>query len=254
MAFRAKPGWYDRRSRLSVWRTYALGPICPAQGRERRLRYHDTPHRHGVGPERPTYTRHTPHGYVAGPESPTCARQPDDKGLRAVKGYVQVYTGSGKGKTTAAFGLALRAAGAGLKTFVAQFLKGMDSSELEAIKRFSDLIVLRQYGTGSFILGEPTQEDREAAAAGFAEVKEAVASRDYDLVILDEINVAMRLSLISVDEVLELIETRPHHVELVLTGRNADARIVERADLVTEMREVKHYYTQGVQARKGIER
>jgi len=180
-------------------------------------------------------------------------RDTDRQGLRAVKGYVQVYTGNGKGKTSAALGLALRAAGAGMKTFIAQFVKGTDCSELEAIKRFSDLIVLRQYGTGSFIRGEPTQEDRDAAAQGFAEAKESIASGDYQLVVLDEINIATHLGLISVAEVLELIETRPEHVELVLTGRNADPRIIERADLVTEMREVKHYYTRGVRARKGIE-
>jgi cob(I)alamin adenosyltransferase len=168
-------------------------------------------------------------------------------------GYVQVYTGEGKGKTTAAFGLALRAAGAGLRVFIAQFVKGMHYSEITALERFEE-ITLKQYGIGCFIFGEPTPEDCTAARQGLSEIKPIVAEGGYDVVILDEINIATRYGLVSVDDVLALIECRPPGVELVLTGRYADERILERADLITEMVEKKHYYKQGVPARTGIEK
>ena len=171
-----------------------------------------------------------------------------------MKGYVQVYTGNGKGKTTAALGLALRAAGAGLRVFVAQFLKGVRCSELTALKRLSDLITVRQYGRPSFIQGEATDEDVESARKGLNEARTAIASGDYQVVILDEANVAVQLGLISPDALLDLIDSRPEGVELVITGRNADTKIVERADLVTEMVEIKHYYRQGIPARPGIEK
>ena len=169
-------------------------------------------------------------------------------------GYVQVYTGNGKGKTTAAFGLALRAAGAGLRVFVAQFVKGMPYSELKAFERFTDLITIQQYGTGCFISGEPTSEDRDAARRGLAEVTSILTEGSHDVVILDEINIVTHYEMLTIPEVLNLIDSRAPGVELVLTGRYADERILERADLVTEMRERKHYYQQGVQARTGIEK
>jgi len=168
-------------------------------------------------------------------------------------GHVQVYTGDGKGKTTAALGLAIRAAGAGMRVFLARFLKTGDSSELTALERFADLVTVRSYGRAGFIRGEPAPEDRERARNGFTEVRAAVASGAYPLVILDEVNVAVHLGLLPAEEVLDLMDKRPGHVELVLTGRQADPRIVERADLVTEMREVKHPYHAGVPARKGID-
>ena len=170
------------------------------------------------------------------------------------RGYVQVYTGDGKGKTTAALGLALRAAGAGARVFIAQFLKGRKTSELAALERLSDVITIRQCGRGSFIRGEPEPEDIEAAREGLAEVKQVIAAGDYSLVILDEANIAAHLGLFSVDELLEVIELRPEHVELVITGRRSDQRVIDAADLVTEMREVKHYFTEGVAARRGIEK
>ena len=170
-----------------------------------------------------------------------------------MKGYVQVYTGKGKGKTTAALGLALRAAGAGFRVFIAQFVKGMRYSELDALERFSDLITLKQYGRDCFIYHEPTEEDIRVAREGLKEVKEIIVSGSYSLVILDEANIATHYNLFSVDELLELIDKRPENVELVITGRNVDPRVMERADLVTEMCEVKHYYTKGIKARKGIE-
>ena len=169
------------------------------------------------------------------------------------KGYIQVYTGNGKGKTTAAIGLAIRAAGAGLTVYIGQFIKGMDYAELEALKRFDDVITIKQYGSGCFIRGEPTPEDIELARQGLREMKEIVASGEYDVVILDEANVAHYFKLFSTDDLLSVIGVKPAHVELVFTGRKAPQELIDRADLVTEMREIKHYYEQGVQARSGIE-
>ena len=170
------------------------------------------------------------------------------------KGYVHVYTGNGKGKTTAAMGLAMRAAGAGFKVLIGQFVKGMDYSELHSFAKFSDQITLKQFGRRCFINKGPEAVDVLVARQGLEEVRHAVASGNYQLVIMDEANIATHYKLFSVEELLEIINTKPNNVELVITGRYADDRIMERADLVTEMREVKHYYTQGVTARVGIEK
>ncbi|WP_028586038.1 cob(I)yrinic acid a,c-diamide adenosyltransferase [Desulfogranum mediterraneum] len=170
-----------------------------------------------------------------------------------MQGYVQVYTGEGKGKTTAALGLALRAVGAGLRVYIGQFIKNAPYSELTALKRFSQEITICQYGLGCFIYGPPSQEDLEAARQGFVTLRSALTGGEYDLVIADEINVAYDCKLLSEDDLLELIGLRPLEVELVLTGRGAPARVLEQADLVTEMRPLKHYYSRGIQARKGIE-
>ena len=170
------------------------------------------------------------------------------------RGYVQVYTGDGKGKTTAALGLALRAAGAGLRVFIAQFAKGRASAEHAALGRFRDLIALRHYGGGRFLRGEPGPEDVRLAREGFLAARDAVMSGDYAVVVLDEANVAARFGLFGVDDLLELIDRKPREVELVITGRWADPRVVAKADLVTEMREVRHYHSRGVRARAGIER
>jgi len=167
---------------------------------------------------------------------------------------VQVYTGDGKGKTTAALGLAIRAVGAGLRVFIAQFVKGMEYSELKALRKFSDSIVVRQYGRDCFIYRGPEEKDRELAREGLQEVQEVVAGGQYDLVILDEANIATYFNLFPVEDLLELIRRKADRVEIVITGRRADARVIEAADLVTEMKEVKHYYRKGVQARDGIER
>jgi cob(I)alamin adenosyltransferase len=169
------------------------------------------------------------------------------------KGYVQLYTGNGKGKTTAAFGVALRAAGAGLPVFIAQFMKGGEYSEVHAFKRFEDLITLRQYGLGGFIHRTPTEEDVRAAKAGFEEVRNVLLSGKYKVVILDEVVIATFFELVTVEDLISLIDTKPEEVEIIITGRNADPRLIERADLVTDMCEVKHYYSEGVQARDGIE-
>jgi cob(I)alamin adenosyltransferase len=170
-----------------------------------------------------------------------------------MQGFVHVYTGDGKGKTTAALGLALRAAGAGWRVFLGQFVKGTPGSELAALKRFSDLITIRQFGGSRLVKPIPTQEEIDGAAIGLAESCEAIVSEDYRLVILDEANMAAALRLVSVDDLASLIDARPPGVELVLTGRWAHEAILARADLVTEMREVKHYYREGVVARTGIE-
>lgn len=170
-----------------------------------------------------------------------------------MSGYVHVYTGNGKGKTTAALGLAIRAAGAGWKVFFAQFAKGMATSEQAALARFDDRITIRQFGQAHFIRHEPDAADCDLAARGLAECRTAIISGEYRLVILDEANLGPVLGLFPVEELLDLIDVRPEGVELVLTGRDADYRVLERADLVTEMQEIKHYYRRGVLARTGIE-
>ena len=171
-----------------------------------------------------------------------------------MKGYLQVYTGNGKGKTTAALGLSLRAAGAGMKVYIAQFLKQGDYSEIKALERFSDAIVLEQFGLGQFVKGQPTQAEIDAARDGLDKARQQLSSGDYDMVILEEANIAAAIGLFSVKDLMDVIQQRPDHVELVITGRSAAPEVMEKADLVTEMRDVKHYYDQGVQARIGIEK
>ncbi len=170
------------------------------------------------------------------------------------KGLVQVYTGDGKGKTSAAFGLALRAIGRGLKVYIIQFIKGgFDYGELYMVDKLPNL-ELKAFGRGRFVMEKPPgKEDIKLAQEAFQLVEEVVKSGKYDIVILDEINVALNLKLINLEEVLELIKNKPKHVELVLTGRCAPDEIIEAADLVTEMKEVKHPFNKGFQARKGIE-
>ena len=169
------------------------------------------------------------------------------------KGYVHVYTGNGKGKTSAALGLALRAAGAGIQVFIGQFMKGKKYSELKALERFPE-ITIRQYGRDCFIKKEPTKVDIIAARKGLEELSDVISSGEYPLVVLDEANVAVYFKLFTVGDLHALIDLKPVYVELVITGRNAEPSIIDRADLVTEMKEVKHYYQAGVKARKGIEK
>jgi cob(I)alamin adenosyltransferase len=168
-------------------------------------------------------------------------------------GYVHVYTGDGKGKTTAALGLALRAAGAGWNVFIGQFVKGMTYSELAILERLSDRITIRQFGRDCFIRRKPGPADLDCAERGLAECKEIMLAGNHRLVVLDEANVAVALGLFPVDALLDLIALRSDPTELVITGRWAHARVIQRADLVTEMQEVKHYYRQGVLARVGVE-
>lgn len=170
------------------------------------------------------------------------------------EGLVQVYTGNGKGKTSAAFGLALRAIGRGLKVYIIQFIKGgFDYGELHIVEKLPNL-KLKAFGRGKFVTEKPAgKEDVKLSEEALALAEEVVKSGEYDIVILDEINVALNLELIKIEKVLELIRNKPKHVELILTGRYAPKEIIDVADLVTEMKEVKHPFNEGYQARKGIE-
>jgi len=169
------------------------------------------------------------------------------------KGYIHVYTGPGKGKTTAALGLALRAMGAGFNVHMIQFMKGRRYSELESIKNLSNFSI-SQYGRDEFVKKEkPEKIDIDLAQKGLAHAKEIIKSEKYDMIILDEINVAVDYNLIDLADVLNLIKEKPKNLELVLTGRYAHHEIVKNADYVTEMLEIKHPYRDGVEARKGIE-
>jgi cob(I)alamin adenosyltransferase len=169
------------------------------------------------------------------------------------QGFVHVYTGDGKGKTTAALGMALRAAGWGLRTYMAQFLKGQKYGELAAV-RDHPLITIEQFGRPDcHRRDDVTADDITLAERGLARVREVFGAKQHALVILDEVNVALWFGLLAVDDVLALLQEKPPATDVVLTGRNAPQALLDLADLVTEMREVKHYYQKGVLARKGIE-
>lgn len=169
------------------------------------------------------------------------------------KGYIQVYTGNGKGKTTAALGITLRSICAGNKVFFGQFMKGQDYSEKKAVQLLPGL-TMEQFGGPCFLNGEPTEKDISDAKAGLERMSEVLSSGEYDLVVFDEINTTCFFKLVKVDEVLEVLDLKPEKTEVVLTGRYAPQEIMDRADLVTEMKEIKHYYNAGVDARVGIEK
>lgn len=170
-----------------------------------------------------------------------------------MQGYIHVYTGNGKGKTTAALGLCLRAAAAGKKIYIGQFVKGMHYSELDLLPTIAN-ITLKQYGRGCFIYADPTEEDKNAAREGLTEMARILRSGEYDLVVLDEVNIALYYGLIDIADLKAALLARGEEVEVVLTGRYAPEELIEMADLVTEMREIKHYYNKGVEARTGIEK
>jgi len=173
---------------------------------------------------------------------------------RLSPGRVQLYTGDGKGKTTAALGLALRASGHGLRTYIGQFMKGQQYGELDAL-RDNPYITVEQYGSPRCIHREEvTSQHITEAQQGLEQAREVMLSGDYDLVILDEVNVAIWFGVLTTEEVLAFLDQRPDDVEVVLTGRRAPQALIDRADLVTDMHEVKHYYQQGIGARLGIER
>lgn len=176
--------------------------------------------------------------------------------MKLERGCVQVYTGNCKGKTTAALGLAFRAVGRGLKVIMIQFMKGGGpyGEHLAAERLAPDLTIIATGREGWVNRDNPADEDKLLAAGALALAREKLLSEEYDLVILDEINGAVGFGLIPVEDLLELIRVRPLQVELVLTGRNAHELVIEAADLVTEMVEVKHYYKAGVPARIGIEK
>jgi cob(I)alamin adenosyltransferase len=169
--------------------------------------------------------------------------------------FVQIYTGNGKGKTTAAIGQAIRGAGAGLRTLVIAFMKEYPYGEFEALKRFADLITVEAYGGDAFVYRKqpPGEEDLAVARRALDRAREALASGRYDSIVLDEVCVAAYFGLVQPEDLFPLFDARPPGVELVLTGRYCPPAWIDRADLVTEMHEVKHYYTQGVLARKGFE-
>mgnify|MGYP001095596668 FL=1 len=171
------------------------------------------------------------------------------------RGLVHIYTGNGKGKTTAALGLSLRAVGRGLKVCFIQFLKGrmkLGDGAFLALKRIRNF-EHASYGTGKFVIGKPSRRDFQEASRAFEHAKDAIMKGKYEVVVLDEITHAVNLGLIDIDEVIKLIQRKPSMVEIVLTGRAADKRLIDIADLVTEMREVKHPFSHGVRAREGIE-
>ena len=170
-------------------------------------------------------------------------------------GFVQVYTGDGKGKTTASLGLICRASGYGHRSCIVSFLKGDPNyGELRFIREHMPMVDYHLAGRMNFVdPADPDPADVAIAVEGIATAREAIESGDYQLVVLDEVNVAATLGLVTEEEVLALLDGRPEHVEVVLTGRDAPAAFVERADLVTEMRMVKHFYEAGIPARRGIE-
>jgi len=176
------------------------------------------------------------------------------KKRKKMGGKIHVYTGDGKGKTTAALGLSIRAAGAGLRVFIAQFIKADEYSEIKALKRFSDLITVEQFGLGGFIGGNPSSGDIEAAQKGIERVKDIISSGKYDVVVLDEANIAVKYTLFSEQDLLDIMDAKSKDLELVITGRGASKKVIEKADLVTEMKAVKHYFQKGVEARSGIEK
>jgi len=173
------------------------------------------------------------------------------------KGYIHVYTGNGKGKTTAALGLAVRAAGHGFRTYFAQFMKKQHYGELDAVRdHLSGLITMEQFGIEGFHSSgmEVKKEEREAAREGLAAVDSAMRDGRYRIIVMDEINVTLHFGILDPEPVLNLIRKRPGNIELILTGRYAPPEVVAIADLVTEMREIRHYYASGVPARDGVER
>ena len=171
------------------------------------------------------------------------------------QGFVQIYTGNGKGKSTAAIGQAVRAAGFGLKTYIAQFMKEYPYNELISLKHLSEWISIEQFGGDEFVYKKelPNEEELAKAQKGVQTAREKMLSGEYDLIILDEAIVAIYFKLIRTEELIEFIKIKPQNIELILTGIYCHEELIELADLVTEMKEVKHYYQKGITSRRGIE-
>lgn len=172
----------------------------------------------------------------------------------STRGLVLVITGNGKGKTTSAFGQALRAVGQGYKVFIMQFMKGRDYGEFKAAEKYLPRLTIRRSGLDSFVMRDnPAPVDIKLARQGFEEAKKAVASGRYNMIILDEINVAVDFKLIPLQDLIDLIKNRPPALDLILTGRYAPKEILKLADTVSEVKEIKHHYAAGVKDRAGIE-
>ncbi|MBA4405834.1 cob(I)yrinic acid a,c-diamide adenosyltransferase [bacterium] len=174
---------------------------------------------------------------------------------KLTRGFIQIYTGNGKGKTTAAIGQAVRAAGAGLSTYIIQFMKDFPYNESNSLRQLSDWITIEKVGKDDYVFKRetPPQEEIDKAKHALKTAKEKMLSGNYDLIILDEICVAIYFGLFTVEDVLPFLETKPQNVELILTGRYCPDVLIDRADLVTEMKEVKHYYQKGILSRNGID-
>lgn len=174
--------------------------------------------------------------------------------MKLNKGYIHVYTGNGKGKTSAAVGIAVRAAGAGLKTYFAQLMKSYLYSELNTLKKIPE-IETEQFCDDSFVLEKrlPSVAEKMKAKEALEKIKKAMLSGDYDLVVLDEATVSVYFGLITNENLIDLIDLKPKGLELIITGRYADVSIIDKADIVSEIKEIKHYYTKGVLSRKGID-
>lgn len=172
--------------------------------------------------------------------------------MKLKRGLIQIYTGCGKGKTTAALGLALRAAGAGFKVYIFQFIKGKAYSEIKSFKKIKN-VKIEQCGRGCFIKKTPQKADIKYAKNALAKAQKRIMSGKYDLVILDEANIAVKLGLLRSKDIMDVLIHKPRSVELVLTGRYAPRELIKCADLVTEMKEVKHPYQKGIKARLGVE-
>lgn len=171
------------------------------------------------------------------------------------KGYTQIYTGNGKGKTTAAIGQAVRAAGFGLRTYMIQFMKEYPYNEIKSLKSLSKFITVEQCGKDDFVYKKelPSEEEKEKVKNGLTSGLEKMKSKKYNIIILDEALVSIYFKLLTEEDILDFINKKPHNIELIITGRYAPQSIINAADLVTEMKEIKHYYLKGVPARKGIE-
>jgi cob(I)alamin adenosyltransferase len=171
------------------------------------------------------------------------------------EGFVQVYTGNGKGKSTAAIGLAVRAAGAGLKSYIIQFMKDYNYSELRSLELLHEFIELEKVGKDDFVFRKelPPQEEIDLAATALNKAEIKMLSGKYDIIILDEACVSIYFKILKEEQILEFINKKPKEVELVITGRYCPKSIIDKADLVTEMKEINHYYQKGIVSRKGID-
>jgi cob(I)alamin adenosyltransferase len=171
------------------------------------------------------------------------------------KGFIQIYTGNGKGKTTAALGQAVRAAGNGFRSYILMLMKEFPYNEVSALSSLKEFITIEQVGKDDYVYRKelPSNEEVEKAKQALERAGQNMKSGDFEIIILDEVLVAVYFGLITVDDILPLINEKPVDIELILTGRYCPQELIERADLVTEMKEVKHYYQKGILARRGIE-